>query len=86
MTGKRFALDPKTLASLFDVSGNPFAQGVDGIEPDLLAQAPLEGQIDFAAVEIAREIDQVGLGDEISPVSEGRPKSHVGHHGPESVD
>jgi hypothetical protein len=66
-------------ASFVDVLGNLLTQRVDRLEPHFFSKSPLEGQIDLHSVEFPREIDDVGLGDQLSTIPEGGPEAHIGH-------
>jgi lipopolysaccharide export system permease protein len=71
--------DAEARPRLFDVAGDLGAQGVDRLEALLFPELSFEGEIDLDPVDLAREIDDVRLRNEIPPVAEGRTEADVGH-------
>jgi lipopolysaccharide export LptBFGC system permease protein LptF len=60
------------LARQLDVFRDLFAQRVDRFESALFAQPPFEGQIDLDTIKVGREIEHMGLGDQVAPISKRR--------------
>ena len=63
--------------SFIDVPDDLHLQGLDRFEPLFCSDAPLEGQIDLDSIEVAGEIDDVGLGNEIATISKSGSKTDV---------
>jgi len=67
-------------SGLIDIPRNLFAERVDGFEALLPSEPSFEAQIDLNSVEVAREVDDMGLGNKVSAISKSRAIADIRDH------